>query len=263
MISSDGSAVSLPAWRKRDRPRIVHVIPTLRTGGLESMLLRLITDLAGEFEHIVVTPSGHGRLTRAFSTVARVMALGESRVPDRWMALRMARRFRALRPQIVHSRNWTCIDAVIGARLAGVRTVIHGEHGRDAGGPGRPERGTPPGPPCARAARHRIHDCEPEPYPMACRGRRCARAEGPLHSQRSRYRAFRATPARDGAPGARRAARCRGNRNGRPPRPGQGSCRAHAGLCCGRSRSSRRPAHRGGRTLSGANRGHRQGARRD
>jgi sugar transferase (PEP-CTERM/EpsH1 system associated) len=110
----------------------VHVIPTLRTGGLEKMLLRLITDLADEFEHVVVTPSRHGSLTPAFSKVAHVVPLGESRAPDRWTALRMALLFRALRPRIVHSRNWTCIDAIIGARVAGVRTVIHGEHGRDA-----------------------------------------------------------------------------------------------------------------------------------
>jgi sugar transferase (PEP-CTERM/EpsH1 system associated) len=96
------------------------------------MLLRLITDLAGEFEHVVVTPSRHGSLTPAFSRVARVVALGEFQAPDRWMAWRMARLFRALQPRIVHSRNWTCIDAIIGARVAGVRTVIHGEHGRDA-----------------------------------------------------------------------------------------------------------------------------------
>jgi sugar transferase (PEP-CTERM/EpsH1 system associated) len=127
-----GPAASRPVPEAADRPRIVHVIPTLRTGGLEKMLLRLITDLAGEFEHVVVTPSRHGSLTPAFSRVARVVALGESRAPDRWMALRMARLLRALRPRIVHSRNWTCIDAIIAARLAGVRTVIHGEHGRDA-----------------------------------------------------------------------------------------------------------------------------------
>src|SRR5207247_151881 len=40
-----------------------------------------------------------------------------------------------LRPDIVHTRNWTCIDAIIGARLAGVPAVIHGEHGREAADP--------------------------------------------------------------------------------------------------------------------------------
>jgi sugar transferase (PEP-CTERM/EpsH1 system associated) len=135
MTVSRGYGVGCPVPRKTDRLRLVHVIPTLRTGGLEKMLLRLITDLADEFEHVVVTPSRHGPLTPAFSAVGHVVALGDSRAPDRWMALRMARLFRALRPRIVHSRNWTCIDAILGARLAGVRTVIHGEHGRDASDP--------------------------------------------------------------------------------------------------------------------------------
>jgi sugar transferase (PEP-CTERM/EpsH1 system associated) len=135
MMSSGRRGVGCPTPGKAGQPRIVHVIPTLRTGGLEKTLLRLATDLAGEFEHVVVTPSRHGPLTAAFSAVAHVVALGESRAPDRWLALRMARLFRALRPQIVHSRNWTCIDAIIGARLAGVRTVVHGEHGRDASDP--------------------------------------------------------------------------------------------------------------------------------
>jgi sugar transferase (PEP-CTERM/EpsH1 system associated) len=135
MKSSGRPGVGCSTPGKADRPRIVHVIPTLRTGGLERTLLRLTTDLAGEFEHVVVTPSRHGPLTASFSAVAHVVALGESRAPDRWMALRMGRLFRALRPRIVHSRNWTCIDAIIGARLAGVPVVVHGEHGRDASDP--------------------------------------------------------------------------------------------------------------------------------
>jgi sugar transferase (PEP-CTERM/EpsH1 system associated) len=61
--------------------------------------------------------------------------MAEHHPSDKWNALRMARLFRAFRPDIVHTRNWTCIDAVIGARLAGVPVVIHGEHGRDASDP--------------------------------------------------------------------------------------------------------------------------------
>jgi sugar transferase (PEP-CTERM/EpsH1 system associated) len=49
--------------------------------------------------------------------------------------LRLAGALRRLRPDIVHSRNWGAFDAVPAARLAGVRTVIHGEHGREAEDP--------------------------------------------------------------------------------------------------------------------------------
>ena len=66
MKSSGRPSIGCPTTGKADRPRIVHVIPTLRTGGLERTLLRLTTDLAGEFEHVVVTPSRHGPLTASF-----------------------------------------------------------------------------------------------------------------------------------------------------------------------------------------------------
>lgn len=61
-----------------------------------------------------------------------MFAMADRQPPDRWNAFRMARIFRRLRPDIVHTRNWTCIDAILGARLAGVPHVIHGEHGREA-----------------------------------------------------------------------------------------------------------------------------------
>jgi sugar transferase (PEP-CTERM/EpsH1 system associated) len=64
-----------------------------------------------------------------------VIAMAEQHRPDRWNALRMARLLRSLRPDIVHSRNWSCVDAIIGARLAGVPIVIHSEHGREASDP--------------------------------------------------------------------------------------------------------------------------------
>jgi sugar transferase (PEP-CTERM/EpsH1 system associated) len=35
------------------------------------------------------------------------------------------------RPHIVHSRNWTSIEAVLAARLARIPAVVHSEHGRD------------------------------------------------------------------------------------------------------------------------------------
>jgi sugar transferase (PEP-CTERM/EpsH1 system associated) len=113
----------------------VQVVPSLRVGGLEKVVLRLVESLGEPFEHIVVTPSGDGPLGRQFPRGVRVIPMAEQHPSDKWNAIRMARLFRTLRPDIVHSRNFTCIDAVIGARLAGVPVVVHGEHGRDASDP--------------------------------------------------------------------------------------------------------------------------------
>ncbi|MGH7316501.1 MAG: glycosyltransferase, partial [Candidatus Rokuibacteriota bacterium] len=124
-----------PATAPAVRPRIVHVIPTLRVAGLEGVVLRLTDGLRADLDHVVMTPSGDGPLRARFPEEVPVIAMAERHRPDRWNALRMAAVFRELRPDIVHSRNWTCLDAIIGARLARVPVVIHGEHGREAADP--------------------------------------------------------------------------------------------------------------------------------
>ena len=104
-------------------------------GGLENVAVRLVEHLTEFADQAVVTPGGTGPLAKRVAAGVPVFPLGETHRPDKWNAVRMARLFRQLRPDIVHTRNWTCIDAIIGARLAGVRVVIHGEHGREAGDP--------------------------------------------------------------------------------------------------------------------------------
>jgi sugar transferase (PEP-CTERM/EpsH1 system associated) len=101
-------------------------------GGLEHVVVRLVEHLAPRLDQAVVSPSGSGPLAERFPETVSVAALGDRRRSGKWNALVMARLFRTLHPDIVHTRNWTCIDAVIGSRLAGVPVVIHGEHGREA-----------------------------------------------------------------------------------------------------------------------------------
>ena len=116
-------------------PRIAHVIPSLQVGGLQKIVVRLVDHFQSRMDHLVVTPSGDGPLRAQFPTRVPVRPLADPRRSGKWNALRMARLFRAYKPDVVHTRNWTCIDAIIGARLAGVPVVIHGEHGREASDP--------------------------------------------------------------------------------------------------------------------------------
>jgi len=98
-------------------------------------VVRLVTHFESILSQGVVTPAKTGPLAIRFPAGVSIVAMGDRHRPDRFNALRMARVFRALRPDIVHTRNWTCIDAILGARLAGVPHVIHGEHGREAADP--------------------------------------------------------------------------------------------------------------------------------
>jgi sugar transferase (PEP-CTERM/EpsH1 system associated) len=40
-----------------------------------------------------------------------------------------------MRPDIVHTRAWGTVDAIMAARVAGISRVVHGEHGRHASDP--------------------------------------------------------------------------------------------------------------------------------
>ena len=109
--------------------RVMHVLHRLATGGTEKTVGKLIEGLDRRvFEQTVCTVvSG----TELRMDNARVISL--SRPPSRpgFLVPHFYRLFRAERPDIVHSRNWGTIEAVVAARLAGVPAVIHSEHGRD------------------------------------------------------------------------------------------------------------------------------------
>ncbi|KPJ69801.1 hypothetical protein AMJ44_02150 [candidate division WOR-1 bacterium DG_54_3] len=47
------------------------------------------------------------------------------------LPMKLARVFKKIQIDIVHTRNWGAIDGIIGAKVARVPYVIHGEHGRD------------------------------------------------------------------------------------------------------------------------------------
>lgn len=102
---------------------------------MQKIVARLVEHFQPRMDQLVVTPSGDGPLRIRFPAGVPVVALANGHRSGKWNALRMASLFRRYRPDVVHTRNWTCIDAIIGARLAGVPVVIHGEHGRGASDP--------------------------------------------------------------------------------------------------------------------------------
>jgi sugar transferase (PEP-CTERM/EpsH1 system associated) len=113
-------------------PRILHAVDSLASGGTELVSAALIERTGGEFEHVVCSLRGSAPTAEGGPILkVPVTFLGKRSGHDWGLALRIARLCRRLRPHVVHARNWGTIDAVIGARLAGVPVVIQSEHGRD------------------------------------------------------------------------------------------------------------------------------------
>jgi len=114
-------------------PLVVHVIHHLVMGGMENGLVNLINRMpVGAYRHAIACVEDYSefraRLTRSD---VDVIALHRSQIGQWGLRRRLFQLFRALRPAIVHSRNQSGLDALLPARLAGVRHCIHGEHGWD------------------------------------------------------------------------------------------------------------------------------------
>jgi sugar transferase (PEP-CTERM/EpsH1 system associated) len=118
------------------RPIVVaHVVHSLNVGGLENGLVNLVSAGQPGFRHAIVCLTTEGPLRARVPAGVEVSALGKRPGHDLPAFARLVGRLRALRPDIVHCRNWATFDAVPAARLAGVPVVIHGEHGREVSDP--------------------------------------------------------------------------------------------------------------------------------
>lgn len=117
--------------RDRRRPRVLHVVHALGVGGMERNLEEIVRRTAEQFEHQVCCMRERGALADAF--VAAGVPVHDLQLAGNH-PLRAARRFAAVlgevRPDVVHARNWSAIEAVPVARLQGVRGVVFSEHGR-------------------------------------------------------------------------------------------------------------------------------------
>ena len=114
---------------------VVHVLDSLAIGGMENGVVNVINAARHGLRHSVVTMTAGGPLSDRLPAGVAVHCVAKRAGIDLRAIARLARLFRRLRPDVVHSRNWGAFDAVLAARLAGVRAVVHGEHGREASDP--------------------------------------------------------------------------------------------------------------------------------
>ena len=114
-------------------PLIAHVLHRFDVGGLENGVVNLINRIpADRYQHAIIAMTEctdfANRLTNPNVTLH---AIHKREGKDLGSYLRLWRLLRQLRPEIVHSRNLSAIEAAVVAALAGVPHRVHGEHGRD------------------------------------------------------------------------------------------------------------------------------------
>jgi sugar transferase (PEP-CTERM/EpsH1 system associated) len=114
---------------------IAHVVHSLGVGGLENGVVNLVNGSPAALRHAIVCMTGDRGFQARLRSGVEVVTVGKRPGHDVGAFARLVRWLRRARPEIVHSRNWGTIDAVLAARLARIPVVLHGEHGREISDP--------------------------------------------------------------------------------------------------------------------------------
>ena len=109
--------------------RIVHVVHGFGTGGMEKGVAAIVRHASPGIDHVILCLTGAGPSARLLPEGTPVVSLGKRPGHSMLFLLRLARAIRACAPDVVHTRNWPGLDGVVASRLAGIRPVLHGEHG--------------------------------------------------------------------------------------------------------------------------------------
>jgi sugar transferase (PEP-CTERM/EpsH1 system associated) len=119
------------------RPLIAHILFSLDYGGLENGVVNLVNGMAPErFRHAIIALTHASEFRhRLRREDAGVYVINKRPGKDPRAYIRLFRLLRALRPTVVHTRNFGTLDCALVAGLAGVPWRIHGEHGWDVHDP--------------------------------------------------------------------------------------------------------------------------------
>ena len=111
--------------------RVVHLVYSFGIGGLEKGITTLINYGSEDIEHVVISLCGNRESERLLTRKADIISLNKPAGNSPQFIWELSRVLRKIRPDIIHTRNWSGMDGILAAKLAGVKTIIHGEHGWD------------------------------------------------------------------------------------------------------------------------------------
>lgn len=111
---------------------IMHVLHHMVIGGMENGVVNLVNHLPHErFRHVIVCIEDYSDfIQRIRRDDVKVVALHRSQVGAWRLRWELFRHMRAVKPDVVHTRNLSGLDALLPAKLLGLRT-LHSEHGFD------------------------------------------------------------------------------------------------------------------------------------
>ncbi len=118
---------------KSKKPLIAHVLFRLGTGGLENGVVNLINTMPDEeYQHAVICMTDYTDFRhRIKKEDVQVYCLNKQPGKDISIYFRLWKLLRKMKPDILHTRNLSALEAQFTGLLAGIKHRVHGEHGRD------------------------------------------------------------------------------------------------------------------------------------
>lgn len=116
---------------------VMHVLHSLDIGGLETGVVNVIKTLNPiSFRHVICCISQSGKNAQKLQGMnIDIFEMNKIDGKGFWLPAKLAVLFKSISADIVHTRNWGAIDGIVGAKLAGVPFIVHGEHGREVTDP--------------------------------------------------------------------------------------------------------------------------------
>jgi glycosyltransferase involved in cell wall biosynthesis len=111
--------------------KVAHIVYSFGIGGLEKGITTLINHGSDDIAHIIISLCGTKDSEKLLKKPAQIICLDKPGGNSPRFIWDLAKEIRTVRPDVVHTRNWSGMDGILAARLAGVKAVIHGEHGWD------------------------------------------------------------------------------------------------------------------------------------
>ncbi len=113
----------------------MHIIDSLGLGGLEKGVITLANNTSADIRHTILCLRTSGPSAKSLPGDIAVIAMGKSAGNSLAFLRRLAAEINRLAPDVVHSRNWGGMDGILAARMAGMKNIVHGEHGWDLSDP--------------------------------------------------------------------------------------------------------------------------------
>jgi sugar transferase (PEP-CTERM/EpsH1 system associated) len=111
--------------------KVMHLIHSLGAGGAENGIINLANNMdRNRFAVSICSFVKNGTREKHLKKDVPLFTVNKKQGNDLSLPLRLARLFKTQRPDIVHTHAWgTMFEGFLGAKLARVPVLVHGEHG--------------------------------------------------------------------------------------------------------------------------------------